>query len=172
MKHRPRALEPPKGAREDGFFMENEQLEHLRHSCAHLLAAAVMKLWPSAKRTIGPAIENGFYFDFDFGDVKVSENDFPKIEQKMHELAKTWKSFEKHELSPADAKKEYPGNEFKQELIDELAKTNQTLTFYKSGEYWDLCLGGHCAHPTQNSNTLDSFPSLVRIGAALRKTTC
>ena len=56
--------------------MEQEQLDHLRHSCAHLLAAAVMELWPKTKRTIGPTIENGFYYDFDFGDVKVSEDDF------------------------------------------------------------------------------------------------
>ena len=63
--------------------MENtEQLDHLRHSCAHLLAAAVLVLYPKAKRTIGPAIENGFYYDFDFGDIKVSEADFVRIDQK------------------------------------------------------------------------------------------
>src|SRR5260221_7209961 len=99
--------------------MEEKHLDNLRHSCAHLLAAAVMQLWPHTKRTIGPAIENGFYYDFDFGDTKISENDFAKIEQKMHELVKHWKGFERHELNGEEAKKEYRGNEYKHELIDE-----------------------------------------------------
>lgn len=124
-----------------------EYLEHLRHSAAHLLAAAVMELWPHAKRTIGPAIENGFYFDFDFGDTKVSEDDFPAIEAKMREILPTWKQFERHELTPEAAKQEYPGNQYKHELIDEFSGEGQTLTFYKSGAYWDLCRGGHCQHP-------------------------
>lgn len=145
--------------------MENEQLDHLRHSCAHLLAAAIMELWPNTKRTIGPAIENGFYYDFDFGDVKISEDDFPKIEAKMHELVPTWKSFERRELSPAAAKEEYPRNEFKHELIDEFARESQRLTFYKSGAYWDLCLGGHCEHPYQE---LKHFKLLSVAGAYWR----
>ncbi len=135
--------------------MEQEQLDHLRHSCAHLLAAAVMELWPNTKRTIGPSIENGFYFDFDFGEVKISEADFPKIEAKMLEILPTWKSFERFELSQKEAKKEYPGNEFKHELIDEFAQEGQKLTFYKSGNYWDLCRGGHCAHPDHELKFFD-----------------
>lgn len=127
--------------------MDKQNLDNLRHSCAHLLAAAVMEIWPDAKRTIGPAIEDGFYFDFDFGDVKVSEDDFPKIEQKMHEIVKKWKGFERSELSPQDAKKEYPGNTYKHELIEEFSGQGESLTFYKSGSYWDLCRGGHCDHP-------------------------
>lgn len=127
--------------------MSEINLEKMRHSCAHLLAAAVMQLWPKTKRTIGPAIENGFYFDFDFGDIKISEEDFPKIEQKMHELVKSWESFERHELSVSEAKKEYSGNEYKHELIDEIAKTDKVITFYKSGAYWDLCEGGHVENP-------------------------
>lgn len=122
--------------------MENEQLEHFRHSLAHLLAAAVMELWPDTKRTIGPAIENGFYFDFEFSK-PISDDDLAKIETKMRKIMPTWTGFERHELSPEDAKKEYPGNPYKQELIDEFAGQGQTLTFYKSGTYWDLCRGGH-----------------------------
>lgn len=125
---------------------DKQELDNLRHSAAHLLAAAVMKLWPDTKRTIGPSIENGFYFDFEFKE-PISEKDFPKIEGKMHELIKSWKGFERHELSPTDAKKEYPDNLYKHELIDEFAGEGQTLTFYKSGDYWDLCRGGHCEHP-------------------------
>jgi len=145
--------------------MNTEHLEHLRHSCAHLLAAAVMELWPKTKRTIGPAIENGFYYDFDFGDVKVSEEDFGKIEEKMHELVKSWKGFDRREVSADEAKKEYKGNEYKIELIDEFAKDGQLLTFYKSGDYEDLCRGGHCPHP---NNDLKHFKLLAIAGAYWR----
>src|SRR3989344_4774428 len=142
---------------------DKEYLDKLRHSTAHLLAAAVMELWPKAKRTIGPAIEQGFYFDF--GDLKISEDDFPRIEKKMHELVKSWKGFEKHELSPTDAKKEYPKNKYKHELIEEFSQKNEKLTFYKSGEYWDLCKGGHVEHPDED---LKYFKLLSVAGAYWR----
>jgi len=147
--------------------MENtvEHLEHLRHSCAHLLAAAVLELYPDAKRTIGPAIENGFYYDFDFGDVKVSEDDFPKIEEKMHELVKSWKGFERVDVSREDALKQFKDNEYKKELIEEFSSEGQELTLYKSGEYVDLCRGGHCPHP---NNDLKHFKLLSVAGAYWR----
>ncbi|MCX6794073.1 MAG: threonine--tRNA ligase, partial [Candidatus Gottesmanbacteria bacterium] len=135
--------------------MEKEQLDHLRHSCAHLLAAAVMDIWPRAKRTIGPAIENGFYYDFDFGDMKVSEDDFPKIEAKMLELVKTWKEFEHKEVSKTEALKLFKDNEYKKELIEEFAKEGQKLTLYQSGNYVDLCRGGHCDHPDKELKFFD-----------------
>ena len=110
-----------------------------------------MELWPKTKRTIGPSIENGFYFDFDFGKTKISESDLPTIEKKMHEIVKGWESFTKHELSEDKAKKEYPGNEYKHELIEEFSEGGKKkLSFYKSGNYWDLCLGGHIDHPAKN----------------------
>jgi len=119
------------------------EIEKMRHSLAHLLAAAVMELWPDTKRTIGPAIENGFYFDFEFSK-PVSEQDLPKIEKRMRKLYKTWKEFERHELDAAAAKKEYPGNQYKAELIDEFTEGGKKpVSFYKSGAYWDLCRGGH-----------------------------
>ena len=142
-----------------------ENLDNLRHSCAHLLAAAVMELWPHAKRTIGPAIENGFYFDFDFGATKISEADFPALEQKMNELLKSWKGFERHELDAQAAKKEYPDNEFKHELIDEFTADGSKVSFYKSGAYWDLCRGGHVEHPR---NALKHFKLLSVAGAYWR----
>ncbi|MEK7083639.1 MAG: threonine--tRNA ligase [Patescibacteria group bacterium] len=145
--------------------MEQESLNNLRHSCAHLLAAAVMKLWPEAKRTIGPAIDDGFYFDFDFGDVKISEADFPRIEKTMQEILPTWTGFERHELLADDAKKEYPGNEYKHELIDEFTADGSKVSFYKSGEYWDLCRGGHCDNP---SKELRHFKLLSIAGAYWR----
>ena len=117
-------------------------LDNLRHSLAHLLAAAVMELWPDTKRTIGPAIENGFYFDFEFAK-PISQDDLPKIEKKMREILPTWDKFTKHLLTAAEARKEYPKNPFKHELIKEFSKGGKKVTFYKSGNYWDLCRGGH-----------------------------
>ena len=114
-------------------------LDKLRHSAAHLMAAAVVDLWPDAKRAIGPAIEDGFYFDFDFGTMKITEEDFPKIEAKMREILPSWKTFTKHMLSSEDAKKEYPDNQYKHEMIDEFSENGKKkVSFYKSGEYWDL----------------------------------
>ena len=145
--------------------MNDERLTNLRHSCAHLMAAAVMELWPHARRTIGPSIENGFYFDFDFGDSKITDGDLPHIEAKMHEILPGWKNFERHELDTDAAKKKYPGNVYKYELIDEFAAEGQKLTFYKSGQYWDLCRGGHVEHPDRE---LKHFKLLSLAGAYWR----
>lgn len=123
--------------------MENQiSLENLRHSIAHLLAAAVMELWPDTKRAIGPAIEDGFYFDFEFKK-PVSETDLAQIEKKMREILPTWDKFTRHLLTAAEAKKQYPKNPFKHELIKEFSKGGKKVSFYKSGTYWDLCRGGH-----------------------------
>ncbi|MBI2444320.1 MAG: threonine--tRNA ligase [Candidatus Magasanikbacteria bacterium] len=145
--------------------MNNEQLDHLRHSGAHLLAAAVMELWPHTKRTIGPSIENGFYYDFDFGEVKISEADLPKIEAKMREILPTWKKFERFELTAEQAKQEFADNPYKLELIDEFAGAGQTLTIYQSGAYRDLCRGGHTENPAQE---LKHFKLLSLAGAYWR----
>lgn len=140
-------------------------LDNLRHSCAHLLAAAVIDLWPTALRTIGPPIDEGFYFDFDFGEVKISESDLEKIEEKMKEIIKGWKSFERKDVTIAEAKREYKGNEYKIELIDEFSKDSKKLTFYKSGNYSDLCKGGHVDNP---SKEIQHFKLLKIAGAYWR----
>jgi threonyl-tRNA synthetase len=142
-----------------------EYLEHLRHSCAHLLAAAVMELWPDTKRTIGPAIEDGFYYDFDFGSVKLSESDFPKIETRMHEIVKRWDGFTREDVTKQQAIEEYKNNEYKKELIEEFAKEGQKLTFFTSGEYSDLCRGGHIDDP---KDELKHFKLLSVAGAYWR----
>ncbi|MBP9719256.1 MAG: threonine--tRNA ligase [Candidatus Levybacteria bacterium] len=144
---------------------DKEKLNNLRHSTAHLLAAAVMELYPHAKRAIGPAIENGFYFDFDFGTSKISEEDFPAIEAKMREILPSWQAFERHELTAEEAKKEYPENPYKHELIEEFTKNGENVSFYKSGDYWDLCKGGHSPHP---KNDLKHFKLLSVAGAYWR----
>lgn len=140
-----------------------QELDQLRHSAAHLLAAAVMELYPEAKRTIGPSIETGFYYDFD--NLKISESDFPKIEKKMRQLATTWKEFEKNELSIEEVKKEFKNNEYKLELINEHAGAGEKLTVYQSGSFRDLCRGGHVEHPSQD---LKFFKLLSVAGAYWR----
>lgn len=143
----------------------NEQLDQLRHSCAHLLAAAVLEIWPDAKRTIGPPIEDGFYYDFDFGDVKISEADFPRIEEKMREILPTWKGFERREVTAAEAREVFKDNPYKLELIDEFSGEGQSLTMYQSGNYADLCRGGHTEHPAEE---LKHFKLLSIAGAYWR----
>ena len=123
--------------------MPTPTLDAKRHSLAHLLAAAVLAIWPETKRTIGPAIDDGFYYDFDFGAVKISDSDLSKIEQKMREIFKTWTTFERQEITVDAAKKMFVDNEYKLELINEFASDGQNLTTYTSGEFTDLCRGGH-----------------------------
>ena len=142
-----------------------EHLKHLRHSAAHLLAAAVMELWPDTKRAIGPATDDGFYYDFEFTQPK-SSDDFEKIEQKMRELVKSWKSFEHLELSSDEAKEKHPGNPYKHELIDEHSEMgNKKVTYYVSGSFGDLCKGGHVEHPDKE---LKHFKLLSVAGAYWR----
>ena len=129
---------------------QSEELQHIRHSCAHLLAAAVKQLWPDAKNAIGPAIENGFYQDFDLGDVKLSEEDLPKIEKKMQEILKTWKPFEVKEVSVEQAKKDFADNPYKLELIEEFGKQGKTITENNPGNFLDLCKGGHSENPQKD----------------------
>lgn len=126
---------------------DGKNLDNLRHSCAHLLAAAVIELWPKSKLTLGPAIEDGFYYDIDFGDIKVSEVDLPVIEKKMGDVllrwGNGWKGFQKEEIEPNDAKKLFKNNEYKLELIDEIVRKGEKITLYRSGDFVDLCRGGH-----------------------------
>ncbi len=119
-----------------------DNLSPLRHSLAHLLAAAVLELWPDTKRAIGPAIENGFYYDFLFTKPIVA-SDLQKIEKKMRELLPSWNTFAREEVTPAKAREHFKNEPFKLELIDEFAGNGEKLTIYTSGSYSDLCAGGH-----------------------------
>ena len=113
------------------------------HSSAHLLAEALQQLYPGVKFGIGPAIENGFYYDIDPGEHEITAADFPKIEQKMLELARTKQPIVRKEISKADALKMFGdrGEEYKCELISELE--DGTITTYTQGEFTDLCRGPH-----------------------------
>ncbi len=143
---------------------KKNQLQKMRHSCAHLLAAAVMSLYPNAKPTIGPAIENGFYYDFDFGNEKISESDLEKIEQEMRRIHSTWKGFERIEITPEEAKKRFKDNPYKIEIIEDLTQNNDPITLYKSGDFIDLCKGGH----VEDSKELNHFKLLSIAGAYWR----
>ena len=111
------------------------------HSSAHVLAQTILDFYPNAKLTIGPAIENGFYYDVDFDGEILSEKDFEKIEKKMLENAKKDSAFRIYPVSKADALKEYVDNPFKKELVENL--TDGEITFVTHDNFTDLCRGGH-----------------------------
>lgn len=124
----------------------NIDLETLRHSLSHIMASAVIELYPDVKLAIGPAIDNGFYYDFDFGTETISEGDLSKIEKKMKEIVSRNLSFERRELNidEAVALMKDQDEVYKEELITDLAKTGVTeVSFYKLGEFDDLCRGPH-----------------------------
>ncbi len=128
---------------------DQEYLNNLRHSCAHLLAKSVLELWPGTHNAIGPSIENGFYQDFDFGDVKISDSDLSKIEQKMKEILPTWTHFEFKEVTLDEAKKLFKHNPYKIELAIEFAGEDKKLMTNDPGNFLDLCKMGHPENPSQ-----------------------
>ncbi len=130
---------------------KTENIEHLRHSLAHLLAASVLELYPNTKNTIGPAIENGFYYDFDF-ETPITEEDLPKIENKMREILPSWTEFLHKKVSTKEAEEHFKKNEYKKELIEEITSKGEELTLYTSGEFTDLCRGGHVENPSKEIN--------------------
>ncbi|MDP2723053.1 MAG: threonine--tRNA ligase [Bacteroidales bacterium] len=113
------------------------------HSSAHLMAEAIEMLYPGVKFGIGPDIENGFYYDIDFGPYDISDKDFGKIEQKMLELAREKQTYDRTDVSKKEALAYFnqKGDEYKIELINDL--TDGEITFYKSGHFTDLCRGPH-----------------------------
>ncbi len=150
-------------------------LEERRHTLAHLLAAAVLTHYPHAKPTLGPAIENGFYYDFDFsGGEKPSDADLPKLESTMRSLLSSWEVIAGETVTEAVARECFKGNAYKLELIDEIVARNEPLTLYSScttlprsassASFTDLCRGGHCEHP-KHDIPADSF-ALDRIAGA------
>lgn len=124
-------------------FNDKEGKTAFWHSSAHLMAQAILKLHPEAKLTIGPAIDQGFYYDIDFGSNKLVEQDFPKAEKLMLELARGKHEFNLREVSKADALGYYQeqGNKFKVELIENLP--DGEITFCDHDDFTDLCRGGH-----------------------------
>jgi threonyl-tRNA synthetase len=122
---------------------DDEAKKTFWHSSAHLMAEALETLYPGVKFGIGPALESGFYYDVDLGEKTLSSNDFVKIEEKMTELARKKNDYVREEVSKAEAIKYFTekGDEYKIELLNELA--DGTITFYKQGDFTDLCRGPH-----------------------------
>ena len=112
------------------------------HTASHLLAQAVMRLYPDTKYTIGPAVENGFYYDFDV-EKPFTQEDLAKIEKEMQALVKTGEELERFELEVPAAKELMKDQPYKLELIDKHAAEGQTISFYRQGEFTDLCAGPH-----------------------------
>ena len=136
---------------------DKEGLHILRHSCSHVMAQAVKELWPDVQVTIGPAIENGFYYDFARKEPFTTE-DFAKIEEKMHEIVKRDEKIERLVMPRDEAIKFFKnkGEHYKVELIEDLPE-NETISFYRQGDFTDLCRGPH-------------VPSTGKIGNAFKLT--
>ncbi|MDE2313695.1 MAG: threonine--tRNA ligase [Elusimicrobia bacterium] len=140
-----------------------QSLDALRHSCAHVMAQAVQELFPGTKITIGPAIDNGFYYDFD-SPHRFTEEDFPAIEKRMRQIAEGNHPFVGKEISPEESRKywESRGEPYKVEILDGLK--GQTITHYTHGTFTDLCRGGHC----ENTRAIRHFKLLSVAGAYWR----
>jgi len=139
--------------------MENEILKK-RHSLAHVLALAILKIWPEAKLAIGPAIDNGFYYDIDFGETVISEKDLKTIEKEMFKIIKQNLDFKQSEkeidLALKEAKEEK--NPYKQELIKDLKEEgNKKVSFYSLDNFTDLCSGPHI------ENTKEILPGSFKL---------
>jgi len=149
---------------------ESSKPEIMRHSLAHIMATAVMRLWPGAKLGIGPAVENGFYYDIDIPDVKISEEDFKAIEAEMKKIVKEKQHFERSEMPVSEAIRWAKDAEqpYKEELLNDLKRAGTTVakdldaselgtitegeaavenvSFYTNGDFTDLCRGPHVEH--------------------------
>jgi threonyl-tRNA synthetase len=165
--------------------MNDEQLHAMRHSLAHITAAAIQRLWPDAKFGVGPVVENGFYYDIDLGEKKISEANFPKIEKAMRGIIDYGDDFERFEMSIDQAINWAKENNqpYKEELLNDLQRAGTTVakdldvdelglasdgdsaienvSFYKNGKFVDLCRGPHVA----NTKDVGVF-KLMRVAGA------
>ena len=163
----------------------NENLHAMRHSLAHITASAVKKLWPEAKFGVGPVVDNGFYYDIDLGELKISESDFKRIEKEMRGIVTQGQEFEHFDM-PIDQAIDWArqnGQPYKEELLNDLKRSGttiakdldvnelglatdgdsavETVSFYKNGEFVDLCRGPHVA----NTKDVGAF-KLQRVAGA------
>ena len=140
----------PQGGGEVAILTDRdpEALELIRHDAAHVMAEAVMELYPGTKVTIGPPIESGFYYDFEFPtDTKITEEDLPKIEAAMREHIAADEEFDRRDVTTAEAIEIFraQGQDYKVELIEELVREEgvETVSLYRNGPFEDLCRGPH-----------------------------
>lgn len=123
----------------------DEHLQTVRHSLAHVMAEAIQHLFPGAEFAIGPAIENGFYYDIDFKEKKITEEDFPAVEKEMRKILAGNFDFVRKEVSRSEALKLFEGHQFKTELINDLPE-DATISIYTQDDFTDLCRGPHVSN--------------------------
>ena len=121
---------------------QDEELMKARHSLAHVLAKALMQIYPDTKLTIGPAIENGFYYDIDLNH-SITPEEYGNIEKKMKEIINKGEEFTRKVVSKAEALKLFAGNEYKAEIINELPDGEEISLYYTGDDFFDLCRGPH-----------------------------
>ncbi|MBR5580269.1 MAG: threonine--tRNA ligase [Treponema sp.] len=148
----------------DMTIEQKERLETIRHSTSHVMAEAVLKLFPGSKVAIGPAVENGFYYDFELTR-PITQEDLPAIEKEMRKILSSNKDFQRKELSRAEAKTMFADQPYKLELIDGLPE-DATISVYNQGEFTDLCRGPHVCN-TKEINA-QSFKLMKTAGAYWR----
>ena len=148
----------------DMTIEQKERLETIRHSTSHVMAEAVLKLFPGSKVAIGPAVENGFYYDFELTR-PITQEDLPAIEKEMRKILSSNKDFQRKELSKAEAKAMFADQPYKLELIDGLPE-DATISIYNQGDFTDLCRGPHVCN-TKEINA-QSFKLMKTAGAYWR----
>ena len=124
-------------------FKEDNDLNTLNHSCAHLLAQAVKHLYPNAKFWVGPVVEEGFYYDIDLGNDVIRDEDLPKIEKEMKKIAKDGKKIVRHEITKEEALEMFKDDPYKLDLISRMDENEQVISCYTQGDFTDLCRGPH-----------------------------
>ena len=122
-------------------FKENEQLSTLNHSCAHVMAQAIKRLYPHAKFWVGPVVSEGFYYDVDLGEDVIKDEDIPRIEKEMKKICKDGKRIVREEITKEEALEMFKDDEYKIDLISDL--DDGTITCYRQGDFVDLCRGPH-----------------------------
>ncbi len=142
---------------------EDNNLNMLNHSCAHLLAQAVKHLYPEAKFWVGPVVEDGFYYDIDLGNITLTEEDLPKIEKEMKKGVKSAKNIIRHEITKEEALKEFKDDPYKMDLIERMEE-NSVISTYTQGDFTDLCRGPH----VENTKLLKYF-KLTKVSGAYWK---
>ena len=124
-------------------FKEDEKLNKLNHSCAHMMAQAIKHIWPDAKFWVGPVIETGFYYDVDLGDKVITDSDIETISKEMKKIAKDGKRIVRNEISKKDALEQFKNDPYKLDLINRMDEENTTISTYTQGDFTDLCRGPH-----------------------------
>lgn len=124
-------------------FKEDERLNKLNHSCAHMMAQAVKHLWPDAKFWVGPVIDSGFYYDIDLGDKVINDEDIEAISKEMKKIAKDGKRIIRNEITKAEALEQFKDDPYKIDLISRMDESEVTISTYTQGDFTDLCRGPH-----------------------------